>query len=72
MRPSPQDVHGWFASGITEDHLTDHLATLDADPNWQVVVLPGSAERTLQLCYYPTGEQQEIVLQRVGRLWKRL
>lgn len=69
MHPGPDDVRAWFAVEMAGETLTAHVATLQADRNWRVLSLPGSATWTLNLVYWPSGEQLEIVLHRVGRMW---
>lgn len=69
-RPSPRDVRAWFAPGVTGDAFAAQVRALQADPNWRVVYIPGPPTWTLNLVYWPTGEELRLALERDGPLWR--
>ena len=69
MRPTPHDVHDWFARCGTIAMAAACLTTLHADPNWRIRHTRGVALHTFSLLYSPTGECIEVVLLRVGTLY---
>lgn len=70
MRTSPQDILARLTDEVSGDALNAYLTTLAGDPNWRVTAGDGVTMRTLSLLYFPTGETLDVVLMRVGRVWK--
>jgi hypothetical protein len=69
MRPSPDEVRGWFADDVTDEDLARYVDILQADPNWRVAATWGPQRGHLALSYAPSAEYLDIVLWHVGDGW---
>ena len=72
-RPSPRDVHAYFAAPLTDAALRAAVHLLDRDPNWLVISTPGSRTWELTLLYGPEGSTSVLHLERVTATapWRR-